>query len=202
MVKLEIDLSGAKELAKGLQWLSSLGESDTKKVRDELQDLLLHCSQTLKSFVQLAEVLYEIKKEAFNTESFLDVFFHCSANYTSPEGARKARSHCTDIQRDIQRIKFKLAKVLRSELGQWSSVDEDFSKLVDADEDFLDSFETDMERVQRELEQILELIESDTESAWERYESLRTSLIKSVSGLRKELRTMERAENHIRRMLT
>jgi hypothetical protein len=201
-ITIKIDLTGPKELAKAFGWFLALGASETQHIRDELQDLLLHTTQTLKALVQLTEALYQIEADDFDEKSYLPVFFHCSQNFTSPEAAQKARSHCTDIQRDIERIQFKLAKVLRAKVGRWKSLDEAFKRLADADRDFLDQFEADMQRVDEELLEIVRLVREDRQEAWKRYEGLRSTLLDSISRLREEVAAMRQAEDHIRGILT
>ncbi|MCL4801152.1 MAG: hypothetical protein KJ025_16275 [Burkholderiales bacterium] len=197
-----LDLTGVKALGETFLWFLSLGESDAKQIRDELQDLLSHCSQTLKSLGELTEALYGMKPEQFTEQTYLPVYFHCVNNYTSPEAARRARSHCTDIQRDVARMRFKLTRLLRTEIGSWKSLDAAFGRLVDADEDFLDQFEKDMSRVDRELTEVVGLLGKDRQEAWRRYEELRSALLQDLAGLSKEFRNMREAEDHIRRVLT
>ncbi len=197
-----IDLAAVKELGETFLWFLTLGKSDVKEIRDELQDLLSHCSQTLKSFGELTEALYQMKPQEFTEASFLPVYFHCINNYTSPDAARRARSHCTDIRRDIERINFKLTKILRTEIGSWRSLDEAFKKVSDADQDFLDHFERDMSLVDNELTQIVSLLRGDPQEAWHRYEQLRSTLLADRAELRNEFKNMQQAEDHIRRVLT
>ena len=201
-ITLSIDLSGLRELVGAFAWFLGLGKADTQHIRDETQDLLDHTAQTLKVFVQLTEALYKIEEEDFDQQSFLPVFFHCTQNFTNPEAARRARGHCTDIQRDVERIQFKLTKVLRTNVGRWKSLDEAFGWLADADEDFLERFEADMRRVDQELLEIARLVSEDRQAAWQRYGGLRAALLDEMAKLRGEIDKMRRAEDHVRRVLT
>ena len=169
---------------------------------NELQDLLNHCSQTIKSSAELAESLYKLKPEEFSEDTFLPVYFHCVTNYTSPEAARHARSHCTDIMRDVERIKFKVTKILRTEIGHWTSLDEAFAKFSNADDDFLDQFEKDMQLVDAELQQIFNLIQTNQQAAWQKYDQLRITLAADLAKLSGEFRKMREAEDHVRKVLT
>jgi ElaB/YqjD/DUF883 family membrane-anchored ribosome-binding protein len=196
-----LDLVAAKELGEALLWFLTLGKSDAKQIRDELQDLLSHCSQTLKSMGELTEALYKIKLKDFKKE-FPATFFHCTTNFTSPDAARRARSHCTDIKRDVERINFKVTKILRTEIGSWKSLNEAFKKFARADDDFLDQFENDMAKVDKELLEILRMMNKKPKEAWQRYEQLRSGLLDDIDELKEEFNTMRKAENHIRLVLT
>jgi len=197
-----LELTAIKELGETFLWFLTLGRSDAKQIRDELQDLLSHCSQTLKSLGELTEALYKMKPQEFTEESFLPIYFHCINNYTSPDAARRARSHCTDIQRDVARIHFKLTKILRAEVGSWKSLDEAFRKVADADENFLDQFEKDMSQVDKELTEVVNLLRETPQEAWRKYEQLRSTLLNDLAGMSKEFKNMRQAEDHIRRVLT
>jgi hypothetical protein len=196
-----LSIGQIKFLSETFDWFLNIGAADAKKMRDELQDLLGHCAQTIKAAAELAEALYQIKAEEFSEDTFRPIFLHCVKNYTSPEAARRARSHCTDIERDVGRIKFRLAKVLRADDLQWKSLDQQFAKFADADGDFLVQFEHDMQLVQTELQEILGLAQTDCRQAWQKYEKLRTTLMADLSKLTAELKKMREAEDHIRRIL-
>src|SRR5687768_8499367 len=99
-----------KFLAASFDWFLGIGASDASKIKDELQDLLGHCAQTVKAAAELTQSLYAFKPEEFSKATFMPVFPHCVQNYTSGDAARRARSQCTDIERDVARIKFRLAK--------------------------------------------------------------------------------------------
>ena len=197
-----LELTAVKELGEIFLWFLTLGKSDTKRIRDELQDLLSHCSQTLKSLGELTEALYKMKLQEFTKKTFLSIYFYCYNNYTRPDAARQARSHCTDIERDIRRIQFKLTKILRTEVGSWKGLDKAFAKFGKADVDFLDKFEEDMSQVDKKLTEILNLLPKKRQEAWRKYEELRSALLKDLSGLTKEFEKMRKAEDHIRRILT
>jgi hypothetical protein len=196
-----LDIGQIKFLAASFDWFLNIGASDAKKVRDELQDLLNHCAQTIKSAVELGETLYQVKSEDFSEDTFRPIFFHCVKNYTSPEAARQARSHCTDIERDVARIKFRLTRLLRADNLQWNSLDQAFARFSDADGDFLVQFERDMQLVQSELQEILTLTRTDPQQAWQKYEQLRETLTADLAKLTGELKKMRDAEDHIRRIL-
>lgn len=193
---------------KPLGWFLSLGKEDTKQIRDALEDLMLHTSASLKSFVELREVLEEIPESSFDQSTFAKkIYFPCTASLTGSEAALKARTHCTDIARDVDRINFRISKFLRTENMDWKGINESFRELMDADLTFLNDFEALMKMVDQELGAIYELLEEKTgarkhEEAWNRYQALRSHLHEQDQKLRETLQNLRSAQTHVRKLLT
>lgn len=192
-----------KEFLGPLEWFLTLGATDTKHIRNELQDLLHHTSQSLKGLIDLSEVLDDIPRESFDLRSFGPVYSHCQSYFTSPDGAQETRTHCTDILRDVNRINFKVAKYLRAEGGDWKGLNHAFENLENADMAFLEEFEKELVRIGEKLRANLQLIDSGKSGeAWNRYQDLRLSVLKGRDSLSHELNKLSEAEGHIRRILT
>lgn len=206
------DLAAFKKFLEPLGWFLTLGESDTRKVRAQLQDLLQHTGRSLQTLIELNLVLTPIEKSSFNKSTFGPVYLHCQAHLTSPEAAEKARSHCTDIARDVRRLNFITAKYLRTELSAqsegWKGIDKAFRELMDADAAFLDKFSAELVRLGDRLKSIFDKVTSPLvtpdalNDAWREYESLRADLVQDHSSLKVERNRLLKAENHIRRVLT
>jgi hypothetical protein len=192
-----------KEFLSPLEWFLALGASDTRHIRNELQDLLHHTAQSLKGLINLSEVLDDIPQESFDLKSFGPVYTHCQSYFTSPDGAQETRTHCSDITRDVNRINFKIAKYLRTEGGDWKGLNHAFESLMDADRTFLEEFEKELVRMGEQLKAIFQMIESDrSDEAWNRYQDLRLSVLKGCDSLAPELKRLSEAEDYIRRILT
>ena len=198
-----IGLSNFKEFFAPFGWFLALGKKDTEHIRAEVFDLLQHCSQSLKSLMELSDALEEIPKKQFNKNRFWPIQRHCLWFFTSPQAARQARSHCTDINRDVARINFKMAKILRTENMDWKGINDSFKTLMDADSQFLDQYEKELERIGQELGKIGQLLDKgNSKDAWQNYEKLRTSLMDDRASLHKEFVRMNKAEVHIRKLLS
>lgn len=192
---------------KPLGWFLTLGKQDTKHIRDELEDLLVHTSTSLKTFIELREAMVEIPEAAFDQAAFEKVYYYCRKTFTSSDAAGKARTHCTDIIRDIDRIEFKVSKYLRAENMDWKGLNQAFSDLKGADVTFLHHFETLVDKVDQDLLEIAKLLESKLDTnkrkdAWKRYESLRRHLAEQDQGLVDTLKALRDAQVHVRRLLT
>lgn len=88
-----IDLKSFKTFFNAFGWFLALGKKDTEHIRTEVFDLLQHCSQSLKSLMELSDALEEIPMDQFNKDRFWPIQRHCLWFFTSPDAARQARSH-------------------------------------------------------------------------------------------------------------
>lgn len=85
----------------------------------------------------------------------------------------------------------------------WKGINNSFATLVDADYEFLEHYENELERIGDELGKIGQLLDNgNTQNAWEAYDKLRTSLMNDRASLRKEFDRMDKAETHIRELLS
>jgi Mg2+ and Co2+ transporter CorA len=185
-------------------WFLTLGKTETDHIKQEIQDLLQHSSQSLRSLIELTETLREVPVADFDMKSFSKIANACLAFFTSPEAAQMARTHCTDIERDTNRITFKMAGFLRAEGGEWKGLNQAFNALLlKADWTFLDQYANELERIGDELKAIEGILQrGDRNAAWARYNALRTSLMTLKWDLANEIASMQQAETHIRSLLT
>jgi hypothetical protein len=197
------NLSWFKEYLNVFGWFLKLGKADTDQVKEEIQDLLQHSSQSLRSLIELSDALHEIPLDQFTRERFWPIANHCFWFFTSPDAAQKARTHCTDIQRDVARIQFKMAKVLRAEDGNWKGINDAFSNLMNADLKFLNLYANELARIGTDLGAIGKLLDAgETKQAWEKYNGLRASLLTSRQAFSDEISRMQAAQTHVHALLT
>lgn len=82
-------------------------------------------------------------------------------------------------------------------------INDSFATLVDADNEFLEHYEKELEHIGEELGKIGQLLNGgSTQEAWQAYDKLRTSLMNDRVSLRKEFDRMDKAEKHIRKLLS
>jgi hypothetical protein len=198
-----IDLTKLPDLLNPFGWLSRLGKGDTDHVKSEIGDLLQHSSQALRTLIELDDTLVDIPLQEFTPAKFWPIANHCFWFFTSPEAAQKARTHCTDIQRDVARINFKMAKVLRTENLDWKGISQAFSELEDADLNYLAEYEKELTRLGTELQAIGTILNSGgTQRAWDQYEALRTSIQTSRQAMSNQIGLMRMAQTNIHSLLT
>lgn len=198
-----IDLTKLPDLLNPFGWLAQLGKGDIDHVKTEITDLLQHSSQSLRTLIDLDDTLADIPLHEFTPGKFWPIANHSFWFFTSPEAAQKARTHCTDIQRDIGRINFMMAKVLRTEGLDWKGVNQAFAALLDADHDYLSAYEAELVRLGTELQAIGQILDSgDTPRAWNQYQALRTSIQTSRQSLSNQIALMQKAQTNIYSLLT
>jgi len=198
-----VDLSIFQKLLTPLGWFLTLGKTDAEYLRGELSDLLHHTGESVRSLIEIEQLLAGLDKPQFRAETFSELRLHCEYTYTGHEASRKSRSHCTDIRRDLRRISFKLAHLGRTEIGQWKALRKAFWELEHGDENFLERFETTLHRLDSELRAVDALLTAgNLDGAWKRFLDLRSDIRKDVESLRDVVGTLGKAEDHIRRVLT
>lgn len=197
------DLAALQTVLEPLGWFLTLGKSDTKEMRTEIAELLHHTGQSVRTLIELEMTLAGLKEQEFTKEAFYDAYLHCKYSYTGNEAPELARTHCSDIRRDVRRISFKAAKLFRTEWGEWKNVAKSFSKLEDADLQFLKEFGSALRRVDAELDAINETLQNDDKAgAWKRFSALRDDIRKDVESLRAVTERLRQAEDHILTVLT
>jgi hypothetical protein len=198
-----IDLTKLPNVLNAFAWFSRLGKDDTDHVKTEIADLLQHSSQSLRTLIELEDTLVDIPLQEFTRERFWRVANHCFCVFTSPEAAQKARTHCTDIQRDVARINFKMAKVLRTENLDWKGISQAFAELQNADGKYLCGYKEELTRLGAELDAIGNVLNNgDTQRAWEQYRALRISIQTSRQALSNQIGLMQQAQTNIHSLLT
>jgi hypothetical protein len=197
------DIAALQKLAEPLAWFLTLGKSDTEHMRSELLDLLTHTGQSVRSLIELEKTLAGLKEAEFSKDKFMNVYLHCKYVFTGNDASERARTHCTDIQRDVRRINFVAAKVLRTEMGNWKNVDKSFADLENADDTFLSEFGGTLRGVDAKLDEVQDLLDKKKRAAaWAAYETLRKDLRRDVDALSKIVDQLRKAEDHIRSVLT
>jgi hypothetical protein len=198
-----VDLGWFREFLNPFGWFLSLGKVESEHVKEEIKDLLQHSSQSLRSLIELSDTLEEIPLNKFTQQRFWPIANHCFWFFTSPDAAQKARTHCTDIQRDVARIEFKMARLLRTEDRNWKGIDDAFRTLMDADRSFLEQYAGELARIGAELDAIGKLLmDGETQQAREKYNGLRASLLSSKQAFSNEISRMQAAQTHVHKLLT
>ena len=196
-------ISHLKVLLNPLDWFLNIGKGEADHVKAEIAELLQHSSQSLKSILELYTVLEDIPRGDFSQQTFGPIANHCLWFFTSPDAVQQARTHCTDIKRDVARIKFKMAKILRTENQDWKGIDKAFNRLMDADHYYQHLYENELFRIGHELSDIGNSLSNDTvDSAYNQYVELRKSLTNSCESLSNEISKMQKAQTHVHELLT
>jgi hypothetical protein len=152
--------------------------------------------------LSLDDTLADIPIQDFSGK-FWSIANYCFLFFTSPDAAQKARTHCTDIGRDVARINFKMAKVLRSENLDWKGINSAFSELLDADTSYLYVYAEELERLGKELDAIGNILNAgETQRTWDKYQALRASIQTSRRSMSDQIALMQKAQTNIHSLLT
>ncbi len=112
-----------KATYEALRWLPTLTASDVHHVKQETQELLSHLKTSLTSLWDITEKIASVPDAEF-PKHFRDVYNYFKKFYYGDENFEKVRTHSTDLERDISRIKYKLAVFLRTDVPRWNEANE------------------------------------------------------------------------------
>ena len=196
-----IDLTIIKTIAGALDWLLTLGSKDVNRVKEQVKELISHLSASAVSLWDAAKEISRLKEDQFDKQSFMDVYDYFTGFYLAPEHISAARTHCHVVERDLDRIAFKFAKVLRTDLGKWREARTQFQAIIDADEVILLTYERSIEQLKNHLDQIKADFDARRSAvARKNYFALKEKLRSDVNEMKKTVTKIEAAYNHIERI--
>jgi len=196
-----MDLSFAEGAAKTFAWLLTLGKSELKAVRTDVEELINDLRKSLVSLYDLAKVITDLPPNKLNARTFAPVYDYVNRFYLNPENLSAARTHCGYVERDVNRIMFKLGSLLHSDLGKWKDVYQHVGDIVGADGAIIDTLERTIADIRRKLDGVNRLINiGDLPAARKEYSALSTSLKPDVVKLGEHIDTMDKTNRHIWKM--
>ena len=195
------ELQSLGEILKTLKWLSTLGLSELKDVKMDVIDLISELSKSLTSLWEVVTQATNIKKKKFGKESFGTAYDYFLGFYAGDWNISPARTHCGNVERAVGRIKFKVGKILHTDLGKWNEVDEKLKEIVDGDGVILYEYDQSIKNLDSEMNQIKTLLDKDKDSeAKTRYYDLKAKLESDIRFLRKGIKRMEMAIDHVNKV--
>lgn len=193
-----MDLSSIKHIAEAISWFLTLGKSDLRQVRTETEELL---NDLRKSLVNLWDVTTEVTRLApdeVTVKSFSPIRDYVYRFYLNPHDISAARTHCGNVERDVERITFKLSTLLHSDLGKWKHARTALRNIIDFDGTLTTSYDKCIKTIWVNVEAILDDLKSRrTKAGREKYKQLRRDLESDVAELKKYMTEMEDAARHL-----
>lgn len=193
-----LDLGMITTIIGAITWLHSFGKEDIKGVKQETEELLSDLAKSLVNLFDITQSINELSQrlpslsDAEFTAAFRDVQGYAERFYFNDEAISSARTHCGDVERDIERIKFKIVNFLRVDLGRWKEADQSFDQIVHDDNRLLQEYEDNVNRLKQGLVAVASFIEkAAVAEARRRYEALGSSLQKDLDELRKGVDEMK-----------
>jgi hypothetical protein len=195
-----LDLTIAKATVEAFAWLMSLGASEIKHVKDETQELLNHLAKSLRSLWDITNEVARLSDEDFRSR-FQGVYKYFKDFYYDPEHIEKARTHCSDLDRDIGRIKFKLSVFLRTDIGKWRQAKEGLRHTVLEDHAYINAYKQNFKLLNSKLNEINNLLRENKEKeALAAYQALRIDLSEDLDHLNDYIERMREADTYIRQI--
>lgn len=193
-----MNLTMANQAGKAFMWLLTLGKSELRAVRTDVEELINDLRKSLVSLYDLASVVTGIEPSQLDRGSFDPIYDYVTKFYLNPQDISAARTHCGYVARDVQRIMFKLGNLLHSDLGRWAEAQMKLDMIIGGDGELIESLEQTVAEVRTKLEEIRSaLISGDTTRARSIYTGYRESLKPAIAALGKDIDAMDLANRHL-----
>lgn len=193
-----LELKTVQEIIEALKWISTLGNSDIKEVKNDVEELVSELSKSLANLWDVVCQVTSIKEDEFSKESFSAVYDYFVEFYLGMGNLMPARTYCGNVRRTVGRIKFKFAKFLHTDVGKWDEVDAALRKIVKRDGDILAEYETSIRKLDYELKEIKGLlVKKEVVAGKNRYFGLKSDLEDNIRLLKSGTEEMSRALDHI-----
>ena len=200
-----LDLGTISTIIGAISWLHSFGKEDIKDVKKETTELLNDLSKSLVNLYDLTEAIGSLSKKASRlsdvefVEAFENVQDYASRFYFDQSTISSARTHCSAVQRDAERIKFKLVKFLRTNIGKWDEANQHLDNIIHDDGRIMHDYDSNMSRLKQELSEVSTLLQNrKTVEARQKYEALGNALQDDLNQLREGVDRMQAAFTHMR----
>ena len=106
-----MDLTFADAAGKTFLWLLTLGKSELRAVRTDVEELINDLRKSLVSLYDLAKVITDADSAGLEARTFAPVYDYVNRFYLNPQDLSAPRTHCGYVSRDVDRIMFKFSKV-------------------------------------------------------------------------------------------
>ncbi len=198
-----MDFNAFLNLINPLSWISNLGKDDTQKLKEELEDLLNHSTQSLRTILEISKLLDMIDLIKMDKRNFVEMYYNIKDLYIGDQVSDKIRSHCTDIERDIQRINYKASIRLRSEIKDYKDVKIAFNVLIGADGMYICQIKHFIDELNGELDKAFKCVNDNSiDKAKEIILNFRNRMDIAIKSIESIINEMKKAENNIRGSLT
>jgi hypothetical protein len=179
-----IDLTVAREIAKVLKWLLGLKPEQISSIKIETRELINDLSKSLQSLWDVTREIARLTQQEFNAETYSKVHDYFFSFYLAPEHIANARTHCTTVERTVDRILFKLEHFLHTDIGRWAEVRYQINQIVGTDSDILGGYDRSIQSLKVELDAIKDKLDrGENADAWASYSNLKDQLSSDIGSL-------------------
>lgn len=193
-----LELASIAEITKTLKWIITLSASEIKDIKNNVNELIADLSESLVSLWDVVSEVTNINDDEFTKDSFDVMYDYFFKFYLGDWNIKRARTHCSKVNRTTGKIKFKVSKFLHTDLGKWDEMDEKLKLITMIDDNILDEYDKSIKKIDTELKNVKRLLEENNlESANQAYRSIKTGLEKDLYTLRSGVTIMEEALDHV-----
>jgi hypothetical protein len=196
-----LDLAAIKKIGDVLEWIATLGEKEIRGVKEHIRELIGHLSASVVSLWDAAKEITRLKKSEFTKDSFNAIYDYFVGFYIQPGEISAARTHCSVVARDLERIKVKFAKALHTDLGRWEEAEGRFREIIGGDSMLLETYDASIAKLKLHLDVIRQRLDAGQISEAEvEYFKLKDKLLSDVLQMRAGISKMNEAYAHLERI--
>ena len=183
-------------------WLATLGASEVKGAKKDIEQLIDLVAASLLSFHDLAKEISRTDPQTLTSKSFRDIHDYFRTFYFGQKNVSKARTHCGDVERQIDKITFKFARLFHTDIGKWKQAKKHFSQITYHDGAIIHAFEDVTLRLESDFKKIARLLDArKTKEARVQFAALRAIVDSDADEINKGVTEMRKAYDHIQRIV-
>jgi predicted AAA+ superfamily ATPase len=193
-------LQSLKVYADAFAWLITLGTSEVKGVKEDIEKLIALSSASLLSFHELAREISETDSTKLTSKSFRNIHDYFREFYFGKKNISEARTHCGNVERQLNKITFRLPRLLHTNLGKWKDAKRHFKEITLDDGKIVRAFVHATTELDREFKAIANLLNTrKTKEARGRYAVLRSIVDMEADEINRTISAMNDAYSHIQK---
>lgn len=193
-----MDLTTVAGIGKAFEWFATLGRSELRQVRSDADELLGDLRKSLVNLWDLATEVTRPEPGELTAQTFQPIYDYFTRFYLDPANISAARTHCGYVDRDIERLTFKLGTLLHADIGRWSEAKAHLSDVISNDRWLVESYDRSIAEIQAHLQGIDQAFKAGNEDkARAAYADMRRALKPDILELQKVVAAMDRANRHL-----
>jgi hypothetical protein len=190
-----------KGIIDSFSWILTLGKSELVHVKSETNEVISELSKSLRSLWDVTKEIANLSEVDLTKEQFEDRWDYFFSFYVGDQNISAARTHCGNVMRDVERIKFKLAKILHTDIGRWRDVDKALISIIEEDPVILENYDACIASLENRMSEIRGHFDAgDVVLARQSYATLKQDIEDDIRQLREGIVTMEQAIDHVNRI--
>jgi hypothetical protein len=193
-----LNLPTINPILDGLNWILSLSSSDTKNLKEEIEELIADLSKSLRGLWNITREISNFPDENLE-RNFPCLYTHFKCFYYGNEAFQAVRTHCSSLQRDLDRVRFKVSFFIRADLGKWKDANNSLQFGLLNDINYENDYRQNYENLNTRLSEINESFRGGhSEQASQLFTLLKKDLQQDLDYLHNHIKVLEDTNEHIR----